>query len=163
MKKNLRNQQMVRYVADIFALLLAYGLTVWLHYGKWQAISFVIFPGLTLSFWFLLSTISHLYAERRSNKFSEEIIFIGYNILLLAILLSSTFYFFKPTAAYHPVFLRDFLVLAFAFVLLLKYALRKSIHAALHQGKLYDKILLVGNTPAAYSYYETINKYYYYG
>jgi putative colanic acid biosynthesis UDP-glucose lipid carrier transferase len=40
---------------------------------------------------------------------------------------------------------------------------RKYLHSAIYQGKLYDNIVIVGATPAGMDYYETINKYYYYG
>ena len=44
-----------------------------------------------------------------------------------------------------------------------KYILRKNRHAAFYQGKLYDSIILVGSTPAAQNFIETVKKYYYYG
>ena len=46
---------------------------------------------------------------------------------------------------------------------LTKYILRKYLHAVLYQGKRFDNILILGNTPLAVEFYETINKYYYYG
>lgn len=163
MKKTVRNYHITRYLTDAFAIILAYAASLVVMYTDSKTGFNFIFLGFSLFFWYLLSQISRLYADRRSNKFSEEIIFITYNILLLSILLSSTLYFVGLKQSYSAQFFLVYLSFLFLLVSSTKYFLRKSVHAALHQGKLYDKILLVGSTPAAINYYETINKYYYYG
>jgi putative colanic acid biosynthesis UDP-glucose lipid carrier transferase len=44
-----------------------------------------------------------------------------------------------------------------------KYVIRKYLHSAIYQGKLFDNIIIVGSTASAYELYEAINKYHYYG
>ncbi len=163
MKKKQRYYNITRYLADALAIMMAYIAAVFVHYGHLNAGFSFLFMLFSIVFWYLLSQFSKLYADRRSNKFSEEIIFITYNTLLLSILLSSTLFFIDINPPYTVGFFGTYLVYIFIAISTIKYLLRKSIHAALHQGKLYDKILLVGSTPSAINYYETINKYYYYG
>lgn len=163
MKKKQRYYNITRYLADALAIMVAYIMAVFVHYGNLNAGFSFLFMSFSIVFWYLLSQFSKLYSDRRSNRFSEEIIFISYNILLLSILLSSTLFFVDIKPPYTVGFFGTYLVYIFIAISTIKYLLRKSIHAALHQGKLYDKILLVGSTPSAINYYETINKYYYYG
>ncbi len=163
MKKSIRYYNYTRYLADAFAIVLAYIVTLLIYYGNLESGFSLLFLLFSILFWYILSQVSKLYANRRSNKFSEEIIFITYNTLLLAILLSSAMFFVGLNSIYTTTIFGSYLVFVFAFTAIIKYMLRKSVHAALHQGKLYDKILLIGSTPSAINYYETINKYYYYG
>ncbi len=163
MKKKVRIYSITRYLADALAIVLGYLVTLFLYFGG--LISDFSFPFLafTILFWYIVSQFSKIYSDRRSNKFSEEIIFIVYNILLVSILLSSSLYFLNLKPSYSTQFFGTYLLSIFAFVASIKYLLRKNIHAALHQGRLYNKILLVGSTPSAINFYETISKYYYYG
>ncbi len=163
MNKKYHLNNITRQLADALAIVLAYLAALLVHFGNIGSGFSLIFLGLSVLFWIFLSQISKLYANRRSNKFSEEIIFIAYHILLLSILLSSSLYFVRLQQTYSFSFFAVYLALLLVFVSAIKYTLRKSIHAALHQGRLYDKVLLVGNTPAAVNFYETVNKYYYYG
>ncbi|MBR2648157.1 MAG: undecaprenyl-phosphate glucose phosphotransferase [Sediminibacterium sp.] len=163
MTKNARYFNVTRYLADAFAIVLAYIVTLLISFSSFVTAFNISFLAFSIVFWYLLSQISKLYSDRRSNKFSEEIVFIVYNTLLLSITLSSSLYFLDVKKVYTIPFFFSYLGYIVLFVSLIKYILRKSIHAALHQGKLYDKILLVGSTPAAVNFYETINKFYYYG
>lgn len=163
MKKTAHYYKITRYLADAVAILLAYFVTLFTRFSQIFSVFSFVFLAFSILFWYVISQVSKLYADRRSNKFSEEIIFITYQILLFSILLSSSLYFVDPKQSYSASFFTTYLAYLFFFVASIKYFLRKSIHAALYQGKLYDKILLVGNTPAAINFYETVNKYYYYG
>jgi putative colanic acid biosynthesis UDP-glucose lipid carrier transferase len=137
-----------------------------------QALSFLpingtgllfVFLFLSVGIWYLSSLSSRLYAERRSNKFSEEIIFIVYHTIVFSILLSALLYFLQPGISLP--FNRYLLYVGLVFLLttITKYIHRKYIHSILSQGKLYNSILLVGANPSAEFFYETVNKYYYYG
>lgn len=163
MKNKQHYYNLTRYIADALAILIAYIMALFVQFGNMKTSFSFLFLLCSIFFWYLLSQFSKLYADRRSNKFSEEIVFIAYNTLLLSILLSSTLFFIEFNPTYTVGFFGTYLMHIFITISVIKYILRKSIHAALHQGKLYDKILLVGSTPAAINYYETINKYYYYG
>ena len=56
-----------------------------------------------------------------------------------------------------------FLSYSFLLATITKYILRKNRHAAFYQGKFYDSILLIGDTPAAHNFADTVKKYFYYG
>lgn len=163
MKKKLSYFHITRYLADALSISLAYAVTLLSIFGSITEHFNVLFLFFSTLYWYLISPFSKLYANRRSNKFSEEIIFIVYNIILLFVCMSASLYFVSGTSIYNMQFFGIYLGYMFLFVSATKYYLRKNIHAALHQGKLYDKILLVGSTPSAINYYETINKFYYYG
>lgn len=161
MKKKTRLAKLTRYVLDIVAIMVAWMCTMFFHYPneKMNVIGAVTFSLLASGVWFCLSFISKLYADRRSNKFSEEIVFIAYHLLLFTIALSSILFFLRKEVYFFVVFISY----VFIITATLKYIHRKSTHSALYHGKQYDKILLVGATQAAWNFYETVNKFYYYG
>jgi putative colanic acid biosynthesis UDP-glucose lipid carrier transferase len=163
MKKNANQYHIVRYLADAGSILLAYFAANYWEYKDMVGGFNGTFIVLSIGFWYVLSQFTKLYASRRSNKFSEEIIFIIYQTILFGILISSLLFFLNITPPYTREFIGNFIGLTFGIATLSKYLLRKSVHAALHHGNMYDNILLVGSTPSAVNYYETINKYYYYG
>jgi len=163
MKKPNTNYSYIRYLNDALVILLAYlGTLATLFQPAFQFFS-VYFLVLTYFLWYLMSNFSKLYADRRSNKFSEEIIFIIYHIILFAIVLSSSLFFLQPGAHYNFKFFIYFLTYSFLLATISKYILRKNRHAAFYQGKFYDSILLVGDTPAAHNFADTVKKYFYYG
>ncbi len=113
--------------------------------------------------WYIAASFSSLYTDRRSNKFSEEIIFIINTLIIYTVLLSSLFFFLRNFVRFNADFFVFFISFLFLFLSLIKYIVRKYLHAAIYKGKLFDNLLIIGSTPAAYEFYETINKYYYYG
>lgn len=161
MKKKTKLAKYTRYTLDIAAILSAWSLTMFIHFPnqKLNILSAIFFIIMASAVWFFLSFVSKLYADRRSNKFSEEIIFILYHLLLVTIVLSSILFFLRQDVY----FLIVFITYVFALAAIFKYLHRKSTHSALYHGKQYDKILLIGATPSASNFYETVNKYYYYG
>jgi putative colanic acid biosynthesis UDP-glucose lipid carrier transferase len=163
MKKPNTNYSYIRYLNDALVILVAYlGTLFTLFQPAMQFFSFY-FLALTFFLWYLMSNFSKLYADRRSNKFSEEIIFIFYHIILFAIVLSSSLFFLQPGAHYNFKFFIYFLSYSFLLATITKYILRKNRHAAFYQGKFYDSILLIGDTPAAHNFADTVKKYFYYG
>lgn len=152
------------FVADVVSILAAWAATAWIllpniAFSAWYGWSFLL---LSISCWSITAFFSHLYTNRRSNKFSEEIVFITYHLLLFTLLMSAMLYLLQFTA-FDIAFLVRFAFLLFFFATTFKYLLRKSFHAAHYRGKLYSKILLVGATPAAWNFYQTVNRFYYYG
>ena len=163
MKKPNTNYSYIRYLNDSLVILVAYLGTLFTLFIPAFNFFSIYFLGLTLFLWYLMSNFSKLYADRRSNKFSEEIIFILYHIILFAVVLSSSLFFLQPGAHYNYKFFLSFLTYSFLLATITKYILRKNRHAAFYQGKFYDSILLVGDTPAAHNFSETVKKYFYYG
>jgi putative colanic acid biosynthesis UDP-glucose lipid carrier transferase len=166
-KKNNRYAA-IRYITDVpivgLSYLLASSLTlktsIWDN--GWQTY-FLVFVAIVI--WYISTSFSHLYKDRRSNKYSEEIIFIIYTLGIYMIVLSSGFFFLNNVieVVHTTQFFLLFVGLLFVFLTLTKYIIRKYLHSAIFHGKLLDNILIVGVTPSAQDFYETINRYYYYG
>lgn len=166
MAKNYNRYTRIRYIIDAPIVCLSYitAATISLgenffHIGS-QNYLFII---LSLATWYIAASISNLYADRRSNKYSEEIIFIFYTLIIFDILLSSVFFFFRNFLQYTTEFLASFTACLFLLLTFTKYIIRKYLHSAIYQGKLFDNLLIVGANTKAMDFYETINKYYYYG
>lgn len=154
------------YIINAPVIILAYIITLKFFPSRQNSKGFTanaFFILLALATWYLAAYFSKLYKDRRSNKFSEEIVFIIYTVLIFTILLSSVSFFLNKYFFYSVSFLFPFLFSLTFIITASKYIIRKYIHSAIYQGKLFDNILIVGATPAAIELYETINKYYYYG
>lgn len=122
-----------------------------------------LFTLVALVTWYISASFSKLYADRRSNKYSEEIIFILYSLLIYTIFLTSLSFFLQGYFEISSSVIFLYITFLFVFLTITKYIIRKSLHSAIFQGKLLDNVLLVGATNSALDFYETINKYYYYG
>ena len=154
----------IRYIIDAPIVGITYLLALQITTGdSLDKLGTYVFTIIALSVWYIASSFSRLYADRRSNKYSEEIVFIIYTIILFTILLSSVSFFLKNYFQFNPNFFFYFLSILFILMTLTKYVIRKYLHSAIYQGKLFDNILIIGSTPSALDFYETINKYYYYG
>jgi len=122
-----------------------------------------LFTVVVIAVWYTAGSFSRLYADRRSNKFSDEIIFILYSIILFAILLSSISFFLRSIVHFTGVFFFYLIWAIFILQTTVKYIIRKLLHAAIFEGSLFDTVLIIGATSAALEFIETIHKYYYYG
>lgn len=157
---------LIRYVIDAPIVGIGYLLSAKATLSQElseNAISDFLLTALALLVWYLAASFSRLYTDRRSNKYSEEIIFIIYTLIIYTIFLSSVFFFLRNYVRFNAGFFGFFLGFLFVFLSLTKYIVRKYLHAAIYKGQLFDNLLIVGATPAAMEFYETINKYYYYG
>lgn len=157
---------LIRYVIDAPIVGIGYLLSVKATLSQVPddaAIPDFLLTGLALLVWYMAASFSRLYTDRRSNKYSEEIIFIIYTLIIYTIFLSSVFFFLRNYVRFNAGFFGFFLGFLFVFLSLTKYIVRKYLHAAIYKGQLFDNLLIVGATPAAMEFYETINKYYYYG
>lgn len=166
MRKSFNRYTLIRYIIDAPLVGISYILSYQLDSGN-RLLSNNI-PSylpilLALLVWYLSASVSKLYRDRRSNKYSEEIVFVIYTLIIYTILLSSVLFFLQQQVQHSRVFLVWHAGMLFLFLFFTKYIIRKYLHSALFQGRLYDNLLIVGVTPAAYEFYETINKYYYYG
>jgi putative colanic acid biosynthesis UDP-glucose lipid carrier transferase len=152
-----------KYALDAFVLLLAYSWAVLLFKkGTLTSLS-IIFYGVSCVLWYSMSLFSKLYTERRSNKFSEELVLVLYHAILFAVSLSSILFFSSLNGTYSSKFIITYVVIAAVLAIASKYFVRKQIHAALNKGSYYDNVLLIGSTLAAVEFIDTVNKYYYYG
>lgn len=166
MAKSYNRYTTLRYIIDAPVVALSFVAALMITSGQNNFLSSPVnyfFIPVALIAWYVSTSFSKLYADRRSNKYSEEIIFIIYTIILFTILISSASFFL--TAFFHFSSYLFFFFISILFVLLTvtKYVIRKYLHSAIYQGKLFDNIIIVGSTASALDLYETINKYYYYG
>jgi putative colanic acid biosynthesis UDP-glucose lipid carrier transferase len=166
MAKPYNRYTIIRYIIDAPVVGISYFVASRFNSGQ-SIISTdrytLFFTLISLMLWYIAASFTRLYADRRSNKYSEEIIFIIYTIILFTILLSSASFFLREYIKFSPDFFPYYLLVLFSLLTLTKYIVRKNVHSAIFQGKLLDNVLIVGCTPAALDFYETINKYYYYG
>lgn len=158
----------LRHIIDAPVICISFLLAVFLSNGSGlpqSTFGSVLALLISLGAWYLASAFSHLYADRRSNKFSEEIIFIIYTLVIYSIVLSSGFFFLSSLFSIEHTFRFFAWMISVLFILLMlnKYVIRKYVHSAIFQGKLFDNVLIVGATVSAMDFYETINRYYYYG
>ena len=163
MKKQQQFLKNIKYSTDAFNILVSYSLSG-LIFNKLQVAHFsFLFFIASCSIWYTMSIFSKLYAEKRSNKFSEEIVLIIYQIILFSVSLGAILFFLNLNDKYSSYFILTYIMLLAFLTIPTKYIIRKKIHAALHKGNYYDNVLLVGASPAAANFYETVTKYYYYG
>ena len=166
MAKPYNRYTVIRYIIDAPVVGISYLLATRLSSGQsivaadQQAYLFVL---LSLLIWYIAGSFTRLYADRRSNKFSEEIIFILYTLILFTILISSASFFIGTKIRFSPGFFPYYLLTLFGLLTLTKYIVRKNVHSAIFQGKLLDNVIIVGASPSGIDFHETINKYYYYG
>lgn len=166
MAKAYNRYTIIRYFIDAPIVCLSYFLAYRITSGNTpvnEPDQIYLFTLLALTVWYIAASFSRMYTDRRSNKYSEEIIFILYTIILFTILLSSVSFFLRNIFQFNSSFFTYFLSILFVLLSITKYVIRKYLHSAIYQGKLFDNILIVGATPSALDFYETINKYYYYG
>lgn len=117
----------------------------------------------TVLAWYGAAEISKLYKDFGSNKFSEEIISIFFTGIIYFVFFTSFLFLFKVQYEISNHFIVLYLSILLFLVTIFKYIIRKFLHSIIYQGKLVNRILLIGSTPAAKDFYDTINKYYYYG
>ncbi len=140
--------------------IVSYNLTGSVNFSDQANYTFLLFSVIA---WYSCAQVSHLYTDLRSNKFSEEITYIIFTLLLFAILLSSFLFFLSKEIPFTNYFLASYFICLFFLITLFKYIIRKYLHSIIYKGKLLNHILLIGSTPAAKDFYDTINYHYYYG
>ncbi len=156
----------LRYLIDIPLLILAYRTTAYLSVNEGSLLLEVrpyLFPFLSILAWYSAAQVSRLYTDLRTNKYAEEIVYILITILLFAILFSSFLFFFRNDIQLNNKFFIIYFPVLFGYISFTKYLLRKSLHSLIYSGKLLENIILVGSTPAAKDFYDTINLHKYYG
>lgn len=168
MPRKINQYSIIRYITDgavvgmSYLIAAAFSLQINIWDNEWNNLLFVL---IAIAVWYITTNFSHLYTDRRSNKYSEEIIFIIYTLGIYTIMLSSVFFFVGESLGreHSTNFFITLDGILFVLLTFTKYIIRKYLHSAISHGKLLDNILIVGVTPAAQDFYEAINRYYYYG
>ncbi len=156
----------VKYLVDAPLLFLSLWLAAFILPGNQLLVSGpygIILILYTVMAWYGSAEISKLYKDFRSNKFSEEIIYILFTGIIYFIFFTSFLFLFKEKNQISNRFIILYIAILLFLVTVFKYIIRKLSHRIIYRGKLVNRILLIGSTPAAKDFYDTINKYYYYG
>lgn len=154
----------LRYLIDTPLLIFSFWLAD--HWSGTQLVNEAnpfLFPLISIISWYSAAQVSRIYTDLRSNKFAEEIIYILVTLILFAILLTSFLFFFRNNIELNNYFLAIYFSSLFILIISFKYILRKYLHSVFYSGKLQEQIILVGSTPAAKDFYDTINLHTYYG
>ena len=163
MKKQQQFLKNISYFLDIIIIFLSYYIAknIMQKYDL-QLFSYNFFL-LSIILWFTMSFFSKIYIEKRSNKFSEEMVQIIYHSILFVVGLTSLLFFLNLNHKFPSKFIIVYINILAFLAILTKYGIRKRIHANLNKGIFYDYVLLVGSTKAADDFINAVKKYYYYG
>ena len=164
MKRKVLIRQIGRYLIDFGLIAICYQLSLFFRGINEYFKADILFLVMSFLGWLWVSRYSNIYTDRRSKKFSEEIVLVGYHMILLTVTLGAGIFFLRLNQMiFSAQFINLFLIFLGIGTLIVKYFFRKRIHSYLQAGQLYDKVLLIGTTPSAHNFLKTINKYYYYG
>ncbi len=163
MKKQQQFLRNINYTLDIIIILIAYSVSKKIIQTiDLQNFSYNFFV-LSIILWFSMSFFSKIYIEKRSNKFSEEMVQIIYHSILFVVSLTSLLFFLNLNHKFPSKFIIVYINILCFLAITTKYAIRKKIHASLNKGIYFDNVLLVGSTKAADEFIVAVKKYYYYG
>lgn len=152
-----------RYLIDAPLLVIAFLISA--HFSQPELAGPDPFTFILISIicWYSAAEVSRLYRDLRSNKFAEEIIYVVVTTILFGILLTSFLFFFRKTLEVSNYFMVLYFPTLFVLTSAFKYILRKYLHSVFYSGRLQENIILIGSTPAAKDFYDTINLHTYYG
>jgi|SRR6476661_135099 len=156
----------VRYLLDACTMMLAFSIAGQIFPDSFRSTSSLylyLFYAFSIVGWFSAAQVTRLYSDLRSNKYAQEITYIAFTVIVFFVILTSFLFLIRWQFQVTNYFLLTYLLAVFVLTVITKYALRKFLHRQIYQGKLVEKVLLIGSTPAAKDFYDTINKYYYYG
>lgn len=155
-----------KYIADLAAIFLAFALSYLLHIRGLKSVeSSQLFLGaliISLS-WFVSSFFSNLYVDRRTKKFSEEIIVSFYNSMITVLISSSSFFFLFNDRQIDNTYWVTHFTLVFLLSILFKYIIRKYTHHLIYKGELTEHFILVGYTRSGSEFIDMVNRFRYYG
>ena len=155
-----------RLLLDTLMIVLAYVIVMRMdvfNAGNTRFTQPFAFIAIGICAWYTAAYFSTIYGDRRSKKFSEEIVFIIYTIVIFVILFSAIAFLVKSYFVLEATFFYTYVFILLGLMLVSKYAIRKYVHAIIIKRGLYENVLIIGSTHAALDFYEAINKFYHYG
>ena len=155
-----------KYIADLFAILIAFGLAYTFFKEALSNVSrtdFFLSLFITSTGWFVAGVFSKLYVDRRTKKFSEEIIVSFYNIAITILVSSSCFFYLFSTKSIPNNFWALFFGLIFLFSVMFKYIIRKYTHYLIYKGELTEHFILIGYTRSGSDFIDMVERFKYYG
>jgi putative colanic acid biosynthesis UDP-glucose lipid carrier transferase len=155
-----------KYIADLLAIFIAFGIAYLFYQAsmvevaqRWIFLGTLI---ITLA-WFIASFFSNLYLDRRTKKFSEEIIVSFYNAVITVLISSSAFFFLMRDRNIENGYWISFFSTILLCSIIFKYIIRKYTHYLIYKGELAEHFILVGYTQAGSGFIDTVNRFKYYG
>jgi len=165
--KGIFNRYLIaKVVLDLPVLILAYSFSFIVNLKFINAIPNVeqlVFIATSIFTWYLSARISKLNTDRRFNKFAEEIIFITYTLVIFSIIQSSCIFFFKLFIYYNGQFFLTYILSLYILLFIVKYAVRKYLHAFTNKGKIFERVLLISASEYANHFHDVISKHSFYG
>ena len=155
-----------KYLADLFAICLSFGVVANIFKLELSIIStkdFFLILIITTSSWFLSGFFSKLYTDRRTKKFSEEIIVCAYNISITILISSSCFFYIFPSKRIVNDFWWVLFGLIFMLTVFVKYIIRKYTHYLIYKGELTEQFILIGYTKSGSDFIKMVDHFKYYG
>ena len=113
--------------------------------------------------WYLAARISKLNTDRRFNNFAEEIVYIIYTVLIFSVIEAANLFFFRLFLYFNNSFFVTYSIVLLGSILVVKYAVRKYLHLFTNKGKLYEKILVIGDHQYANHFHQVISQHSFYG
>jgi putative colanic acid biosysnthesis UDP-glucose lipid carrier transferase len=156
----------LRCVIDALLLTVSFSAALYVFpawHAKDEDLLSVTFILLSLGSWYISASISRLYSDLISKKFSEELTYIASTVFLHIIFLTSLLFFFRFSFIVSNTFLALYTIILIFSVSVFKYLIRKYSHHIIYKGHLRKRVVIVGATAAGVKFYETIKKYSYYG
>ena len=165
--KGIFNRYLIaKVVLDLPVLILAYSFSFIVNLKFIKAIPNVeqlVFIATSIFTWYLSARISKLNTDRRFNKFAEEIIFITYTLVIFSIIQSSCIFIFKLFIYYNGQFFLTYILSLYILLFIVKYAVRKYLHAFTNKGKIFERVLLISASEYANHFHDVISKHSFYG
>ena len=167
MKGMFNRYLIMKVVLDFPMLFLSYWLALAINSITFH---FVLNLNIHLSFlitsivcWYLSARISKLNTDRRFNNFAEEIVYILYTVLIFSVMEASNLFFFKLYFYFNNSFFLTYILVLLFCILVVKYSVRKYLHLFTNKGKLYERILVIGDHLYANHFHEVISQHSFYG
>ncbi len=167
MKGMFNRYLIMKVVLDFPMLILSYWLTMAInsitsHPSLSPSIQFYFLATSVIS-WYLSARISKLNTDRRFNNFAEEIVYIIYTVLIFSVIEASNLFFFKLFLYFNNSFFVTYILVLLLSILIVKYAVRKYLHLFTNKGKLYERILVIGDYQYANHFHQVISQHSFYG
>lgn len=166
MSKINQRYQSFRFFLDAVMIVLAYFIAIHIDIFNVGITHFAqpcAFLSIGFCAWYTAAYFSTIYGDRRTKKFSEEIVFIIYTMVIFLVLFSAIAFLVKSFFILEAPFFYTYIFVLLALMLVSKYAIRKYVHAIIIKRGLYENVLIIGSTHAALDFYEAVNKFYHYG
>ena len=111
MKRKVLIQQIGRYLIDFALIVICYQLSLFFtDLNEYYKVD-IHFLGMSFLGWLWVSRYSNLYSDRRSKKFSEEIVLVGSHMVLLTVILGAGIFFLRLNQVIFSVrFIKLFLI-----------------------------------------------------